>query len=532
MKRNTPSEADIIIVGAGSAGCVLADQLSACGRYQVLLIEAGPCDNSFLFQMPKGFGKTLVSDTTNWRPQTDALSPLTHTTQEWSRGRVLGGSSSVNGMIYARGQSADFDALAKAGLSGWGWPEIGTAYKAIEDHELGPNLWRGKGGPLGISLHPKPEPIQDAVIEAGRQRQWSVLEDMNDSEQARIGYYPRTIKDGVRQSASTCFLRQAMKRPNLHVLTNTTVEQVVLDDENQAIAVRAKGKYYRARAEIILAANTVHTPKILMLSGIGDGAELAKHGIEVRVESETIGKNMAEHCCLLIQHRLRRGFGYNHRLQGLGLARELIRYMISKKGILAQAAFESGAFIKTRPDLDHPDAQLLMAPFSVRMDSPQALRLEKEAGFHCLGYALHPTSRGNISLHTANPNDPVRISPNYLATSDDQETALAMISEIRALFDTPALKQFFRKETFPGRHLGSGTKLLETLVTHSMPGGHAVGTCAMGTALDARCRLKGTSRLRVVDASIFPNPISGNTNGPVMAAAWNAASMILPDLAA
>ena len=526
------ADADFIVVGAGSAGCVLANRLSADPRHRVLLLEAGPEDASPLIHMPKGFGKTILDPRLAWRPESAPVGDGSARTQTWPRGKVLGGSSAINGLMYVRGHPQDYDDWEAAGNPGWNWRAIVSAFRAIEDHELGGNDWRGQGGPLHVSCHPEPTPVCDAVLAAGAALGLPRRDDLNHPEQLGIGYVPRSIRDGRRQSAAVAFLNPVRSRPNLVVRTRNFVRQVALEG-TRAVGVVADTpdgpRTWRAAREVILCANAIFTPKLLMLSGIGPAALLRAHGLAVVLDAPGVGSNLREHCCLMLQYRLKAGLGYNRELAGLRLAKHALRYLVSKRGLLAQGAYDVGAFVKTDPAQPRPDAQWLMAPYSLDMRDPTDLKLEREPGFQLLGYLMRPKSAGRLRLRSARPEDDPHLEPAFLSAPEDRAPTIAMLAGMRRLFDQPPLAAFVERETVPGRDVADGEALLAATLDKSLPGGHAVGTCRMGPdgVVDADLRVRGVHGLRVVDGSIFPQLPSGNTNAPIMAVAWCAADRIL-----
>ena len=533
---------DYVIVGAGSAGCVLADRLTRDGRHSVLLIEAGPEDTSPLIRMPKGFGKLLGDPRHVWwfDAQPEAGGP--NTPARWHRGKTLGGSSAVNGMVYTRGDPSDYDAWEALGLTGWNWAAMGRAFKAIENHELGEAETRGVGGPLHISPMHEPNTAGDAFIASAQAMGLPFKADLNDpSDQEGVGYAMRTIRNGARFSAAEAFLKPARRRPNLRVVTQTQVERLIFEGGRVVgVACRGPGGAFEARCgrEVILAAGALNSPKILQLSGIGPAAVLTAAGVQPRLDRPAVGRHMREHRVLFMQYRLKAPhLSQNRELSGLRLVGNVLKYAALRRGVMAQAAYEVGAFLRSRPGLDRPDVQLLMGPFSLALKDASAGGPLPEAlpGLQCLTLPLRPTSEGEVLISAGHADAPLTIRPNFLSTQEDRVSAIAGVRFVRRLAATGPLAQLIVEETVPGPDVQSDADILTAYRLFGSPGYHAVGTCRMGagdeTVTDPRLRVRGVEGLRIVDCSVMPAIPSGNTNGPVMALAWRAADLILEDAA-
>jgi choline dehydrogenase-like flavoprotein len=511
------SDFDYIIVGAGSSGCVLANRLSADPRNSVLLIESGGRDRSPLIRIPKGFGKLLGDPKRTWHYPVRPIGP-SRNVEEWVRGRTLGGSSAVNGMVYNRGGRADFDAIAALGNPGWGWDTILPIYRTLENHQLGPDDTRGSGGPLDVSVGTPPEICWD-VVQSGNRLGWSVADDLNATDAERIGPAACTIKNGRRVSAAHAFLHPVERRPNLTVAVNTTVDRINFHGD-KAVGVQAatrRGRQtYTAGRETILALGSIATPKLLQSSGIGDRAELRRLGIEARVDSPNVGRRMREHRCFAIQFRLNSDVGYNRKLATASQqALTGVQYLATHEGPLASGAYDVAGFFKTSPELDRPDAQILMAPFSAApFEAGKELGLEREPGIQAIGYVLQPDS-----------------DPNFFATEHDRRTGVAVFQMMRRLFGEAPIADALVSETRPGAEVQSDTDIVDAALDHGYCGYHAIGTCAMGPndedVVDSALRVRGVDKLRVMDCSVMPTMVSGNLNAPAMAMAWRAADLIL-----
>lgn len=523
---------DYVIVGAGAAGCVLAHRLSEQPGCSVLLIEAGPHHRHPLISMPKGLGKMLFHPGYAWPFPTEPEAGTGGKPENWLRGKVLGGSTSVNGMMYVRGQPADFDALAAQSSADWGWPKIEAAYRALESYEGGASASRGGNGPLKVTVSPQRDRLSEAMVEAGVAMGLPRKQDANQPDNAEgIAYADRTVHDGRRVSAATAFLDPIRERPNLTILTGALVDRVRFDGRRATgVELLRKGaREFHAGREVILAGGTLASPAILQRSGIGPRALLEKLGIAVLQDLPEVGRNLAEHRAILMQWKLREPLSQNALFSGLNLLKVTAEYFLKRTGPMAAATYEIGAWIKSRPELERPDIQFLMAPFSFDRDSNRQ-KLERFPGMHIVAYPLRPASRGSLEIRSGNPEELPAIRPNYRSTAEDREVMAAVVRAARRWTSQSPLRELVAEETYPGPACASDAQMIEAYDREGTCGYHAVGTCRMGadeaSVVDPALRVRGVEGLRVMDASVMPQIPSGNTAAPTMAMAWRAADII------
>ncbi|HEX4189493.1 MAG TPA: GMC family oxidoreductase N-terminal domain-containing protein [Marmoricola sp.] len=524
---------DYLVVGAGSAGCVLAAKLAEGGA-SVAVIEAGGSDRSPVFHIPKGFAFTIDNPAKSWVYETEPFGPLGQT-EHWSRGRVLGGSSAINGMVWNRGAQADWDGLAADGNPGWGWDDILPIYRAMEDHQLGASDLRGAGGPVHISVQAEGDEVGEAMLGAASAVGMKRVDDLNASDDDRVGFGPANIRKGLRQSAAKTFLRPAMKRKNVTVLTKAMATRILFEGD-RAVGVeisRGNGanEEVRATREVILTAGNIETPALLERSGIGRADVLGDAGVEVRLDRELVGEQCREHRWFPLQLRLNRHIGYNRLLHKPSRqALSGLQYLATRKGPVATPAYDMVGFLKSRPGLDRPDAQILMTPFSQGHFSLE-LGVEEQPGMSIIGYPLRPTSFGSTHIRSTDPMSGPRIVTGYLASEYDRTVFVDLFARMREIVQQHPLVDLVKAESMPGAALQDPQGILDAGMINGGTSYHAAGACAMGSdesaVVDPALRVRGVDGLRIIDASVLPVMVAGNLNAPLMAMGWRAAELIL-----
>jgi len=527
---------DYIIVGAGSAGCVLANRLSENPKNRVLLLEAGGKDTNPWIHIPVGYVKTMVNPNLNWMFDSE---PEAHTGNRpipIPRGKVLGGSSSINGMLYVRGNARDYDGWAQLGCTGWSYDDVLPYFKKSENRETGGDKYRGTGGLLNVADLTERYELLDAIIKAGTEAGYPDNPDYNGASQEGFGYFQLTQLNGVRHSTKRAFLDPAKGRSNLQIQTHAHTTQIILEG-SRAVGIKYmhKGQEMEARAdgEIILSAGAVQSPQLLELSGIGRPELLKSFGIDVRHSLSGVGENYQDHYVSRLQWKINQKITLNEKTRGLGLMQEAVKFALFRKGALTMSAGILGGFVKSREGLEVPDVQFHIAHASFK--DPKKRTFDKFPGLTIAPCQLRPESRGSIHIGSSDPMAPPKIRPNFLQNNLDQEIHVAGMRIARDVMAAPAAAKYVDAETTPGLETASDEALLDHALKTGATMYHPVSTCTMGTdpamgaVVDPRLRVHGLQGLRIADASIMPRLTSGNTNAPVIMIGEKAADMILQD---
>jgi choline dehydrogenase len=523
-------EADFIVVGAGSAGCAVAARLSEDAATRVLLLEAGGEDRNRWIHIPLGFGKTFADPSVNWCYETEPDPGAGDRRVFWPRGKVLGGSSSINGMVYIRGQAEDFDHWRQLGNTGWSFDDVLPFFRRSEHQMRGADRFHGTGGPLCVSDVAQ-HPICEAFIAATTQLGFPRNDDFNGASQDGVGYHQTTIRNGKRCSTAVGYLRPAMQRANLNVLTGALTEKILFEGRRAVgVTFRRHGGLCTARAarEVILCGGAVNSPQLLMLSGIGPQQHLAGFGIPVVHHLPGVGQSLQDHYSAAIKLRCKFPITVNDVM--LSNARKLkagLEYYMFHRGPLSMISSPAALFARTRPELASPDIKCSISPFSA--ERPQD-GLHRFSGFTMIAYQLRPESRGEIKLKSPDPFDAPAVYPNYLATETDQRTIVAGLKLCRQILATPHMQSFIETEFQPGSAVESDEELLDYARRRGGTVYHPTSTCKMGgdpmAVVDPQLRVYGVDGLRVADASIMPTVVSGNTNAAAIMIGEKAADMI------
>jgi len=532
-------EFDYIIIGAGSAGCVLTDRLSASGRHRVLVLEAGGSDKRFWIQAPIGYGKAFYDEKVNWKYITEPDAGINNRRSYWPRGKVIGGSSSINAMVYIRGQQQDYEDWRELGNPGWGWQDVLPYFRKSETFSDGGDEYRGDSGPLYVNnVSSQYHPLCQHFFEAARQNGIDYNPDFNSGDQEGVGFYQITTRDGRRMSAARAYLHPALKRPNCDVITQAQVTRILFADRiaNGVEYIRnGQTRQVKANREVIVSAGAINSPQLLQLSGIGDAGLLQSFGIEPLHQLPGVGRNLQDHLDYSIYYRSRVPTLNDKLRPWSGKLLAGIQYLLLRNGLLSLGINQAGGFVRSHPSRPRPNMQMYFAAMTYTRAPPgerPLLQPDPFPGFLNSIGPTRPSSRGHLQIDSPEPTAPVKIYPNYLSSGDDITQMLEGARLLRQLASMPALAELIESETKPGHAVQSDDQFIEDIRARADTVFHPSCTCMMGpdpatAVVDAKCRVYGVDRLRVVDTSIFPTVTSGNTNAPTIMVAEKAADMIL-----
>jgi choline dehydrogenase len=525
---------DFIIVGAGSAGCVLANRLTASGRHRVMLLEAGPSNLHPWLHIPLGFGRLFNDSRYNWCYATEPQAECHNREVIAPRGKVLGGSSSINGLIYIRGQAEDFNYWRQLGNAGWSFDDVLPYFRKAEDNERGADEFHGADGPLSVSDLRDWHPLAEAYVEAAVQCGYPRNDDFNGAAQEGAGYYQTTMRNGVRSSTAGGYLKWAQRRANLKVVSNALATRILFDGRRATGIEYLVGNHKssaRANVEVIVASGAFNSPQLLQLSGVGPASLLRSHGIPVIADVPGVGDDLNDHFSGRIILRCKEPITLNDAVRNWsGKLSHGLHYVLTRRGYLAIPAVSAACFLRALPSSGTPDSQCSISLFSAGTIGGELHPFPGVTG-NCV--LLRPESRGYVRIKSADPRQAPAIHPNYLATQKDRETIVAGVAAMRRIFQAPAMACHIAEEIEPGKQCDSDDGLLDFIRRRGSTTYHPVGTCRMGqdqnAVVDERLRVRGFAGLRVIDASIMPAVVSGNTNAATIMIGEKGADMILED---
>ena len=529
---------DYIIVGAGSAGCALAWHLSREASRRVLLLEAGGKDVNPMIHIPLGFAFLMKDANNNWCYETDPEPHMNNRRISWPRGKVLGGSSSINGMVYIRGHREDYDAWAAAGNRGWSYQQVLPYFKNGEHFTGGASHYHGVGGPLWVDTVENKFELAELFVQAGIESGIPYTEDFNGPQQEGMGFYQLNIKNGLRQSTARTFLKLCEKRPNLDIRLKALGHKVIFADKRAVgVIYSQQGKTVTARldtehrGEVILCGGAINSPQLLELSGIGDSGHLQQHGINSIHHLPGVGENLQDHLTVNVQHGIKKVSTFFDESRPLPMLKNIAKFFLQRKGLLIHPASQAGAFFKADDQSERADAQIHFAPAAG--ESNARGNIETLPGTTATVCYLRPTSRGSVHITSADPAIYPSIKANYLDTDNDKQKTLAAIRKTRAIFAAPTMDEYRDTEILPGPRVQSDEDILAYVREKAESVYHPVGTCKMGhdamAVVDDQLRVHGIEGLRVADASIMPTILSGNTNAACVMIAEKCADMLLAD---
>ena len=528
-------EFDYIIVGSGSSGSVITNRLSEINDIKICVLEAGGTNQHPYIKMPAGFIKTINDKRFNWCFKTEANENVNNREILFPRGKGLGGSSSINGHLYVRGQPEDYNQWAQLGNTGWGYDDILPYFKKSEFKENGDEKFRGKNGPLFVSDIVEKHPLCEEFIESSKEIGVSIQEDYNAGNQEGIFYYQRTIKNGTRFSAYDAFLKPAIKRKNVKVDTNTIVLKIIFK-EKKAIGLLCENnkKQFKifANKEIILCAGAIGTPHLLQVSGVGNSNYLKNIGIPIIHESKNVGEGLQDHYAVRVSNSIKLPITLNEKARGYKLFLEIMKWFVLKKGLISYSPAHVGAFLKSSPEIDLPDLQFVFTPASYT--EGMIGKLQNIPGITCGVWQSRPQSRGYVRALSSCIKDAPLIQPNYLKETIDQDVLIQGVKICRDLLKTSNMKKISIKETLPGKNIKTDSEILNFIKNNGATVYHAIGSCRMGidkdAVVDSNLKLNGVENLRVADASIMPTMPSGNTNAATLMIAEKASDLIKKDM--